>query len=94
MKSRILTIVITVCIVQTLNNIFTYEKTTIDQVDIQKFTVEEVDYDEVEEKEQIVYVAPTGKRYHLRKSCAGKNAIETTIEEQKNRTTSCKKCAL
>lgn len=47
-----------------------------------------------EEKQGMtVYVTPTGKRYHFKRTCAGKNAIETTIEEQKNETTPCKKCA-
>jgi hypothetical protein len=41
-----------------------------------------------------VYVTPTGKRYHLKRTCAGKNAIETTLREQQDETTPCKKCAL
>ena len=28
-----------------------------------------------------VYVTPSGKRYHYSKSCAGKNAKETTLDE-------------
>ena len=40
-----------------------------------------------------VYVTPTGKRYHLRKSCAGKNAIETKFSSAKKKYTPCKKCA-
>ncbi len=40
-----------------------------------------------------VYVTPTGKRYHLRKSCAGKNAIETKLSSAKKKYTPCKKCA-
>lgn len=42
---------------------------------------------------QIVYITPTGKRYHFKASCAGKNAIKTTLEEAKATKTPCKKCA-
>ena len=42
---------------------------------------------------EIVYVTPTGKRYHLRKTCAGKNAKEITLDEAKKTYTPCKKCA-
>lgn len=41
----------------------------------------------------IAYVTPTGKRYHLRKTCAGKNAKEITLDEAKKTYTPCKKCA-
>lgn len=40
-----------------------------------------------------VYITPTGKKYHLRKSCAGKNAIETTLGKAKRNYNPCKKCA-
>lgn len=30
---------------------------------------------------KVVYVTPSGKRYHYSKSCAGKNAKETTLDE-------------
>ena len=30
---------------------------------------------------KVVYVTPSGKRYHYKQSCAGKNAIETTLEK-------------
>lgn len=43
---------------------------------------------------QMVYVTPTGKRYHYSASCAGKNATEATLQEAQNRgLTPCKKCA-
>ena len=42
---------------------------------------------------RIVYITPTGKRYHFKASCAGKNAIRTTLEKAKATTTPCKKCA-
>ena len=31
--------------------------------------------------ELIVYITPTGKKYHYSSSCAGKNAIISTIDE-------------
>ncbi len=43
---------------------------------------------------QTVYVTPTGKRYHLKASCAGKNATPSTVSKAKARgLTPCKKCA-
>lgn len=48
-----------------------------------------------EETEQItgIYVTPTGKRYHYLESCAGKNAIETTLEKAISQgKTPCKTC--
>lgn len=43
---------------------------------------------------QTVYVTPTGKRYHLKASCAGKNATASTLSKAKARgLTPCKKCA-
>ena len=42
---------------------------------------------------KLVYITPTGKRYHFLKSCAGKNATETTITKaQQIGLTGCKKC--
>lgn len=41
-----------------------------------------------------VYVAPTGKRYHFRKTCAGKNARATTLKQAvASGRDACKKCA-
>lgn len=41
----------------------------------------------------IVYTTPTGKKYHYNKSCAGKNAIQSTKEKAVNiGLTPCKKC--
>lgn len=46
-----------------------------------------------EELSTIVYITPTGKRYHYSKSCAGKNASETTkTKAEKLGLTGCKKC--
>lgn len=42
----------------------------------------------------MVYVTPTGKRYHYSASCAGKNATEATLEQAQNMgLTPCKNCA-
>lgn len=40
------------------------------------------------------YITPSGKRYHLSQSCAGENAIQTTIADASNKGyTPCAKCA-
>ncbi len=49
---------------------------------------------ESDEDSQTVYITPTGKRWHLKASCAGKNATATTLEKAKEKSlTPCKKCA-
>ena len=40
-----------------------------------------------------VYITPTGKKYHYKASCAGKNAIERILDQVKNTHTPCKTCA-
>ena len=42
---------------------------------------------------RIAYDTPTGKKYHLSKECAGKNAIEVLYDEIKTRKEPCKTCA-
>lgn len=42
---------------------------------------------------QTVYITPSGKKYHYKKSCAGKNAMERDINKVKNSYDPCKKCA-
>ncbi len=39
-----------------------------------------------------VYTTPTGKRFHLKSTCAGKNAIKTFLSEVEDSFTPCKKC--
>ncbi|MDD6276570.1 MAG: hypothetical protein PUB20_07095 [Clostridia bacterium] len=48
-----------------------------------------------EEKTQtdIVYITPTGKKYHLSKSCAGKNAVAVKYNLAVKEYEPCKKCA-
>ena len=42
----------------------------------------------------VVYITPTGAKYHLRASCAGKSAMEKDFAEAvANGYTPCKKCA-
>ncbi len=49
---------------------------------------------ETEPASQIVYITPTGKRWHLEQNCAGKNATATTLEKAEEKSlTPCKKCA-
>ena len=50
--------------------------------------------DETDKKSSVVFVAPTGKRYHLIKTCAGKNAVKMKKSQAlKSGKTPCKKCA-
>lgn len=48
----------------------------------------------VKEKDtsRIVYVTPYGEKYHFSKSCAGKNASKTTLNNAKTYKDPCKKC--
>ncbi len=41
----------------------------------------------------VVYVTPTGKKYHLLMSCAGVNAVEKTLSEVTGSYSPCKTCA-
>ncbi len=41
----------------------------------------------------VAYDTPTGKKYHLSKECAGKNAIEVPYDEIKTKKEPCKNCA-
>lgn len=52
-------------------------------------------YGQVTEPESpTAYITPTGKRYHLSQSCAGENAIQTTIADASDKGyTPCAKCA-
>ncbi len=45
------------------------------------------------ENDETVYIAPTGKKYHRKKTCAGGNAIRTTIDSVEHYYEPCKKCA-
>jgi len=44
-------------------------------------------------KGRIAYDTPTGKKYHLSKECAGKNAIEVSYDEIVKIKEPCKNCA-
>lgn len=54
---------------------------------------EEAAADTPVDNSRTVYITPTGKKYHYRKSCAGSNAIETTENTAKSSYDPCKKCA-
>jgi len=63
------------------------------KVIVMKPTIEE-DISEPEEidNSRTVYITPYGSKYHYSKSCAGKNAIETTENSAKYSHDPCKKC--
>lgn len=47
-----------------------------------------------ETRGDVVYITPTGKRYHLSATCGGKNSTESTLEIALDMgLTPCKKCA-
>ncbi len=48
---------------------------------------------EDDQKKMAVYITPTGKRYHYRPTCAGKNATEIDFNQAQERYTPCQKCA-
>lgn len=56
-------------------------------------TENQVDTDAAVYDGTTVYITPTGKKYHLLASCAGKNAIATTKEIAAKTYEPCKKCA-
>ncbi len=41
---------------------------------------------------EIVYITPTGKKYHYKASCAGKNATAVSLSDAKESYEPCKKC--
>ena len=55
-------------------------------------TIAETTEFEENSPEDIVYIAPTGKKYHLSQKCAGKNATEVLLEDIKDEREPCKKC--
>ena len=60
----------------------------------EKATEKTADKSEPETRGNTVYIAPTGKRYHYSKSCAGVNARAVSLSEAKESgRTPCKKCA-
>ena len=50
-------------------------KTEIDCIE------QNVEVEKEKPRDNIVYVTPTGKRYHFSITCAGKNATETTMAQ-------------
>lgn len=48
---------------------------------------------ETKSTSRTVYITPSGSKYHFSKSCAGDNAIETSLDEVKDAYQPCKKCA-
>lgn len=46
----------------------------------------------LEPKNGVVYITPSGEKYHFSRSCAGKNAIETTLDAVQDMHEPCKKC--
>ncbi len=69
-------------IITTTTEVIT-ETTIIDTIEASTESVEK----------EIIYISPTGKKYHKSKKCAGKNATEIEIDIAIERgKTACKKC--
>ena len=71
----------------------TFESTKPSEESTTKEAVTQATEAQTNTNSKTVYITPTGKRYHFKASCAGKNAIETTLENAKDTKTPCKKCA-
>ncbi len=70
-----------------------YIKGTMEKDDIGYIKLEEkVTSNEESDSELKVYIAPTGECYHFEKSCADKNATETTLGKRKKEKRACRKC--
>ena len=50
------------------------------------------DYRSEETDSRTVYIAPTGKRYHYKSTCAGKNAMPIELDDVSDYYDACKKC--
>lgn len=74
---------------ETTTETTTRETTTERETTTRETTTEETTKD----NSRTVYTTPTGEKYHFSKSCAGKNAIEHTLNEVKDTHEPCKKCA-
>ena len=74
---------------ETTTETTTQETTTERETTTRETTTEETTKD----NSRTVYTTPTGEKYHFSKSCAGKNAIEHTLNEVKDTYEPCKKCA-
>lgn len=71
------------------------DETETTETTTRETTTEETTTEEETTKDtsRTVYITPTGEKYHYSKSCAGDNAIETSLDEVKDTYQPCKKCA-
>lgn len=69
------------------------EETTSESVS-KETTTESIYKEPTTEKKsgKIVYITPSGEKYHYSKSCAGKNAMERDLDDVKGAYGPCKKC--
>lgn len=66
----------------------------ISSSEVESFDESTIKDKESDLKSQTVYITPTGKRWHLKPGCGGKNSFPTTLEKAKEKAlTPCKKCA-
>ena len=71
------------------------DETETTETTTRETTTEETTTEEETTKDtsRTVYITPSGSKYHFSKSCAGDNAIETSLDEVKDTYQPCKKCA-
>lgn len=61
----------------------------------QSVAADENSYSKKDNKDIVVYVTPSGQRYHKDEKCAGQRAMAVTLEEALNHSlTPCNKCAV
>lgn len=73
-----------------------YTPTTVKKISTtQKPVITEAPEEEIDEPiSRTVYITPTGKRYHYRSTCGGKNSYAVTLDQAiAQGFTPCKKCA-
>lgn len=76
-------------------------ETETTEISLAVVTSEETQSEESDEKSEVestwdgktVYITPSGKRYHIKASCAGANAIETDRKSAEESYTPCRRCA-
>ena len=68
------------------------EKAAQEQAAAEQAAQEQAAQEQQQATEQMVYITPSGERYHLDASCGGKNSYQVPISQVGGRTP-CKKCA-
>lgn len=93
-KSNVITITVLGTPEQSTALTTTEQETTTQETSTAVTTTErETTESTTKDTSRTVYITPSGSKYHYSKSCAGDNAIETTLNQVKDSYEPCKKCA-